>query len=57
MRLADRRRETVFEYAGMQRLSRRVGAWVADAPDEAVLVVRDTSLNEIFALDLETAAN
>jgi Tol biopolymer transport system component len=57
VRLADGRRETVFEYAGMQRLSRRVGAWAAHAPDEAVLVLRDTSLSEIFALELETGTN
>jgi len=54
VRVGDGRRETVFDYSRLQRLARRFGAWAADGPGDAVLVLRDTSLSEIFALDLET---
>ena len=52
MRIADGRKETVNSYEGLRRLS-RLGAWVDHAPDGSILTLRDTSLDEIFALELE----
>ena len=31
----------------------RLGPWVVRAPDDSILALRDTSLDEIFALELE----
>jgi Tol biopolymer transport system component len=50
----DGRKEVVVDFTGLKRLATGFGQWVGHAPDGSVLTVRDTSLNEIFALDLET---
>jgi len=43
----------VVDFTGLRRLRTGFGQWVGHAPDGSVVTVRDTSLNEIFALDLE----
>ena len=53
VRIADGRTELVHSLAGLRQLSRRFGQWVGQAPDDSILALRDTSLDEIFALELE----
>ena len=53
VRVADGRTEVVHSFAGLRQLSRRFGQWVGSAPDDSILALRDTSLDEIFALELE----
>jgi Tol biopolymer transport system component len=53
VRIADGRTEVVHTLAGLRQLSRRFGQWVGQAPDDSILTLRDTSLDEIFALELE----
>ena len=53
VRIADGRTEVVHSLAGLRQLSRRFGQWVGQAPDDSILTLRDTSLDEIFALELE----
>ena len=53
LRIADGRKETVSSYEGLRRRITRLGAWVDHAPDGSILAVRDTSLDEMFALELE----
>jgi Tol biopolymer transport system component len=53
VRIADGRTEVVHSFAGLRQLSRRFGQWVGQAPDDSILALRDTSLDEIFALELE----
>jgi hypothetical protein len=52
LRIADGHKETAYSYQGLRRLN-RLGAWVDNAPDGSILTLRDTSLDEIFALALE----
>jgi hypothetical protein len=52
-RIPDGRQEVVHSFEGFRRLGRRLGQWVDHAPDGSILTVRDTSLDEIFALELE----
>ena len=54
LRTADGHQEVATTYQGLRRLGRQLGQWVGHAPDDAILTVRDTSLNELFALELET---
>lgn len=51
--IADRREETVISYADMRRFS-PFGVWVNHAPGDSLLTERDTSINEMFALELES---
>jgi serine/threonine protein kinase/Tol biopolymer transport system component len=53
VRIPDGHKETVSTYEGLRRLG-RLGIWVDNAPDGSILTERDTSLDEIFALELET---
>jgi hypothetical protein len=53
VRVADGRTEVVHSFAGLRQLSRRFGQWAGHAPDDSILALRDTSLDEIFALELE----
>jgi len=53
-RIADGRREVVHSFEGLRQLSRQLGPWVAHAHDDSILALRDTSLDQIFALELET---
>jgi serine/threonine protein kinase/Tol biopolymer transport system component len=53
VRIPDGHKETVSTYEGLRRLG-RLGIWVDNAPDGSILTERDTSLDEIFALELDT---
>jgi Tol biopolymer transport system component len=53
LRVVDGRREVVHSFVGLRQLSRGLGAWVNHAPDDSILALRDTSLDQIFALELE----
>jgi len=53
VRIADGRKETVRSYSDLRRQITSLGSWVDNAPDGALLALRDTSLDEIFALELE----
>jgi eukaryotic-like serine/threonine-protein kinase len=52
-RLADGRREVVHTFEGVRQINRNLGNWVGIAPDDSILVLRDTSIDQIFALELE----
>jgi Tol biopolymer transport system component len=54
LRIADGHQEVASTYAGLRRINRQLGAWVANAPDDSILALRDTSIDEMFALELET---
>jgi Tol biopolymer transport system component len=54
IRIADGRKEVVHTFAGLRQISRLLGPWVGHAPDDSILALRDTSIDEIFAFDLET---
>ena len=51
--IADGRREVVHSFEGLRQINRLFGAWVGHAPDDSILALRDTSIDEIFALELE----
>jgi serine/threonine protein kinase/Tol biopolymer transport system component len=53
LRIADGQREVVHSYAGLKRVNRQLGVWTNHAPDDSILTLRDTSLDEMFALELE----
>jgi WD40 repeat protein len=52
-RIADGSMEVVHSFAGLRQINRLLGAWVGHAPDDSILALRDTSLDQIFALELE----
>ena len=52
-RVAYGRREVVHSFEGLRQINRLLGPWVGRAPDDSILALRDTSLDEIFALELE----
>jgi Tol biopolymer transport system component len=52
-RIADGRREVVHSFEGVRQINRLLGPWVGRAPDDSILLLRDTSIDEIFALELE----
>lgn len=52
-RVADGRREVVHTFEGLRQISRLLGPWVGHAPDDSILALRDTSIDQIFALELE----
>jgi eukaryotic-like serine/threonine-protein kinase len=52
VRISDGHKETASTYKGLRRLA-RLGIWVDNAPDGSILTEQDTSLDEIFALELE----
>jgi Tol biopolymer transport system component len=53
-RVADGRREVVHSFAGLRQIWRLLGPWVGHAPDDSILALRDTSIDEIFAFELES---
>ena len=53
IRITDGRKEVVRSFVGLRQLVRQLGPWVGQAPDDSILALRDTSLDEIFALELE----
>jgi Tol biopolymer transport system component len=54
IRIADGRKEVVHSFEGLRQISRLLGPWVGIAPDDSILTLRDTSIDEIFAFELET---
>jgi Tol biopolymer transport system component len=54
IRISDGGREVVQSFKGLRQISRLLGPWVGHAPDDSILALRDTSLDEIFAFELET---
>jgi Tol biopolymer transport system component len=52
-RIAGGRRELVHSFEGLRQINRLLGPWVGHAPDDSILALRDTSIDEIFALELE----
>jgi Tol biopolymer transport system component len=53
IRIADGHSEVVHTFEGLRQISRLLGPWVGIAPDDSILALRDTSIDEIFALELE----
>jgi Tol biopolymer transport system component len=53
VRISDHKAERVVSLAGIQRPSGVVGSWIGLAPDDSLLVLRDLSIREIYAVSLE----
>jgi Tol biopolymer transport system component/DNA-binding winged helix-turn-helix (wHTH) protein len=51
VRISDRKLERVASLKGLRRFSGQFGSWTGLAPDDSLLLVRDTSSQEIYALD------
>jgi len=51
IRISDHRLERLFSLKGVQRFWGELGEWTGLAPDDSPLLVRDTSSQEIYALD------
>ena len=54
VRISDRKLERVASLKGLQRFWGQFGAWTGLTPDDSLLVLRDTSSQEIYALDWRT---
>ena len=54
VRIADRKLERIFSLKGFQAAGGAFGNWTGIAPDESPLLVRDASIQEIYALDWAT---
>jgi Tol biopolymer transport system component len=52
--IADGRKEVAHSFEGLRQIARLLGPWVGIAPDDSILALRDTSIDEIFAFELET---
>src|SRR5271169_2920128 len=53
LRLSDRSIEKVVSLKDVPRAWGSLGWWMGLSPDDAPMVLRDTSIGEIYALDLE----
>jgi eukaryotic-like serine/threonine-protein kinase len=53
VRISDRKVEQVTSLRDIQRAAGMNGFWMGLAPDDSPLVLRDTSTQEIYALDVE----
>ena len=51
IRISDRKLERVVSLKGVRRFWGELGQWTGLAPDDSPLLVRDTSSQEIYALD------
>ena len=51
VRISDRKLERVASLKGLRRFWGQFGSWTGLAPDDSLLLVRDTSSQEIYALD------
>jgi len=51
VRISDHKLERVASLKGVRRFSGQFGSWSGLAPDDSLLLVRDTSSQEIYALD------
>jgi Tol biopolymer transport system component len=54
IRISDRKLERLASLKGVRRLLGGLGEWTGLAPDDSFLLVRDTSSQEIYALDWQT---
>jgi Tol biopolymer transport system component len=54
VRIADGKLERIFSLKGFQAAGGAFGNWTGIAPDESPLLVRDASIQEIYALDWNT---
>jgi serine/threonine protein kinase len=54
VQISDHKLERIFSLKGFQAAGGAFGNWSGLAPDESPLLVRDSSIQEIYALDLET---
>ena len=54
VQISDRKLERLFSLKGFQAAGGAFGNWSGLAPDETPLLVRDASIQEIYALDWET---
>ena len=52
VRLKDRVLEHVLSLKGFPQLSDTLASWIGLTPDDAPLLMRDRSVQEIYALDL-----
>ena len=50
-RISDRRLERLASLKGVRRFEGQFGSWTGLAPDDSLLLVRDASSREIYALD------
>ncbi len=53
IRISDRKLERLFSLKSVRRLWGPLGEWTGLAPDDSPLLVRDTSSQEIYALDFQ----
>ncbi|HET7207938.1 MAG TPA: winged helix-turn-helix domain-containing protein [Terriglobales bacterium] len=53
IRISDRKLERLVSLKGVQRFWGELGEWTGLAPDDSPLLVRDTSSQEIYALDFQ----
>jgi Tol biopolymer transport system component/DNA-binding winged helix-turn-helix (wHTH) protein len=51
IRISDRKLERLVSLKGVQRFWGELGQWTGLAPDDSPLLVRDTSSQEVYALD------
>jgi Tol biopolymer transport system component/DNA-binding winged helix-turn-helix (wHTH) protein len=52
LRISDHKLERLASLKGLQRFYTDLGSWTGLAPDDSLMLVRDTSSQEIYALDL-----
>jgi len=53
VRISDRKLERLAGLNGLQRFWGQFGSWTGLGPDDSLLLVRDTSSQEIYALELQ----
>jgi Tol biopolymer transport system component len=53
IRISDHKLERLVSLKGVRRFWGELGEWTGLAPDDSLLLVRDTSSQEIYALDFE----
>jgi Tol biopolymer transport system component len=51
VRISDHKLERLISLKGLRRFWGQLGQWTGLAPDDSLLLVRDTSSQEIYALD------
>jgi Tol biopolymer transport system component/DNA-binding winged helix-turn-helix (wHTH) protein len=51
VRISDRKLERLVNFKGLRRFWGQWGSWTGLAPDDSLLLVRDTSSQEIYALE------
>jgi Tol biopolymer transport system component/DNA-binding winged helix-turn-helix (wHTH) protein len=54
LRISDRKLERLMSLQGMRRYWGEFGPWTSLTPDDSLLLTRDTSNQEIYALDWQT---